>query len=243
MAGGWGPALLLGLVVLAGSSVQRLAGIGFALVTAPVLVLMLGPVGGVALANCASAAISAVGLAGSWRQVRCAEMLPLIAAAACTVPAGSWVAGRVSPTVLLIGIGALVSAAALLVLGGVRASSLRGVRGAVAAGAASGFMNAAAGVGGPAISLYALNTGWSARQFVPNAQLYGVVVNAVSIAAKGVPQLTAPAWSLSAAGIAGGAVAGKVLAERVPEGRARLVVLGLALAGGVGTLAKGLWGL
>ncbi|MEV7027379.1 sulfite exporter TauE/SafE family protein [Kitasatospora sp. NPDC093558] len=243
MGSGWGFAALLGAVVLVGASVQRLAGIGFALVAAPALVLMLGPGGGVTLANCASAAISAVGLAGNWRQVRVAEMVPLIAAAVCTVPAGSWVAGRVSPTVLLIGIGALVSAAALLVLGGVRASSLRGVRGAVVAGAASGFMNAAAGVGGPAISLYALNTGWSARQFVPNAQLYGLLVNAVSIAAKGLPHLTAPAWSLAALGIAGGSVVGKVLAERVPEGRARLVVLGLALAGGVVTLAKGLWGL
>ncbi|MFD5463220.1 TSUP family transporter [Kitasatospora sp. NPDC127059] len=240
---GWAGELLLGLVVLLGASVQRLAGIGFALVAAPVLVLLLGPNGGVTLANCASLAISAIGLAGSWRQVRPGAMLPLLAAAACAVPAGSWVAASVPTPELLVGIGLLTSAAALLVIRGVRAPALRGVGGAVVAGATSGLMNSAAGVGGPAVSLYAVNSGWTAREFVPNAQLYGVVVNAVSLAAKGLPELTAPAWGLVIAAVAGGAVVGRLLAARVPERRARTVVLGLALAGGLTTLVKGVSGL
>ncbi|WP_380282836.1 TSUP family transporter [Kitasatospora purpeofusca] len=241
MAAGWGAALLLGLVVLVGSSVQRLAGVGFALVAGPALVLLLGPGEGVTLSNCAAGVISAIGLADTWRRVRLARMLPLIGAAACTVPMGARIAGRVPTPALLIGIGLLVSAAALLLIRGVRASGLRGVRGALAAGAASGFMNAAAGVGGPAVSLYAVNTGWSAREFVPNAQFYGVAVNLFSLAAKGVPHLAAPAWSTTAAGIVLGAGVGKALAERVAERRARAVVLGLALAGGLTTLGKGLW--
>ncbi|MFF7457070.1 sulfite exporter TauE/SafE family protein [Kitasatospora sp. NPDC008115] len=229
----------LGLGVLVGASVQRLAGVGFALVAGPALVLLLGPGDGVTLSNCAAGAISAVGLAGTWRQVRLARMLPLTGAAACTVPLGAWIAGRVPAPALLIGIGLLVSGAALLVIRGVRAAGLRGVRGALAAGAASGFMNSAAGVGGPAVSLYAVNTGWSAREFLPNAQFYGVAVNLLSLAAKGAPHLAAPAWSTAAAGIALGAGVGRVLADRVPERRARAVVLGLALAGGLTTLGKG----
>lgn len=144
---------------------------------------------------------------------------------------------------LLVGMGSLVSAAVLLVMRGVRVPALRGVKGALAAGAASGFMNSSAGVGGPAVSLYAVNAGWTVRQFVPNAQFYGVVVNAFSVAAKRLPQLTAPVWLLVAAGIAAGAVIGKALGERVPERRARPIVLVLALAGGLTTLAKGLWNL
>ncbi|MFG2843060.1 TSUP family transporter [Kitasatospora sp. NPDC048296] len=241
--GGWVGELVLGLVVLVGASVQRLAGIGFALVAAPVLVLMLGPNGGVTLANFAAGTISAVGLAGSWRQVRPTAMLPLLVAAVCTVPAGAWVAAKVPTPELLIGIGLLVSAASLLVIRGVRAAALRGVGGALVAGATSGFMNSAAGVGGPAMSLYAVNSGWTAREFVPNAQLYGVVVNAFSLATKGLPALSAPAWGLVAVALAGGAVVGRLLAARVPEHRARVVVLGLALAGGLTTLVKGVSGL
>ncbi|MFJ9443230.1 TSUP family transporter [Kitasatospora sp. NPDC101235] len=243
MPDGWTADLVLGCAVLLGASVQRLAGIGFALVAAPVLVLLLGPRDGVTLSNLAAGVISAVGLLGSWRQVRLPAMLPLILAAACTVPAGAWAAARIPTPGLLIGIGALVTLAALLVLRGVRAAALRGVGGALVAGATSGFMNAAAGVGGPAVSLYAVNTGWTAREFLPNAQFYGVVVNAFSLAGKGVPALSGPAWWLVAVALAGGAAIGRLLAGRVPEGRARMVVLGLALAGGLTTLAKGVWGL
>ncbi|MDT0341963.1 TSUP family transporter [Streptomyces litchfieldiae] len=155
----------------------------------------------------------------------------------------SWVAARLSEPVLLIGMGLLVSAAVLLVMRGTRAPALRGARGALAAGAASGFMNSSAGVGGPAVSLYAVNAGWTVRQFVPNAMFYGVVVNALSVAANGVPRLTTPEWLVIAAGIGAGAVIGKALLELVPEKRARPIVLLLSLAGGFTTLAKGLWSL
>ncbi|GAA0845195.1 sulfite exporter TauE/SafE family protein [Streptosporangium amethystogenes subsp. fukuiense] len=239
----WTAGLLLGGIVLLGASVQRLAGIGFALVAVPALVLLLGPAEGVVLANCAAGAISAVGLAGTWREVRLTAMVPLVAAAACTVPAGAWVAARLPEPMLLVGMGMLVSVAVLLVMRGSRVPALRGVGGAVAAGAASGFMNSSAGVGGPAVSLYAVNAGWMVREFVPNAQFYGVVVNALSVTAKGVPKLTVPLWLLVAAGMAAGTVLGKALAERVPERRARALVLLLALVGGFTAIGKGLWSL
>ncbi|MFI7056361.1 TSUP family transporter [Streptosporangium canum] len=243
MTGDWAADLLLGGVILVGASVQRLAGVGFALVAVPALVVLLGPAEGVALSNCAAGAISAIGLATEWRQVRLVAMLPLVIAAGCTVPVGALVAARLPAPVLLIGMGTLVSAAVLLVMRGVRVPALRGAKGALAAGAASGFMNSSAGVGGPAVSLYAVNAGWTVAEFVPNAQFYGVVVNAFSFTAKGLPQLTAPAWLLAGAGIAAGVVAGTALAERVPESRARRIVLLLALAGGLATAGKGLAGL
>jgi uncharacterized membrane protein YfcA len=240
---GWAGGLLLGGVIVLGASVQRMSGVGFALVAVPALVLLLGPAEGVALANCAAGGVSAVGLAGCWREVRPAAIMPLVAAAVCAVPAGAWVAARLPEPGLLAGVGIVVCVAVLLVMGGVRVAALRGAGGAVTAGAVSGFMNASAGLGGPALSLYAVNAEWTVREFVPNAQFYQVVVNAVSLAVNGTPRLAAPVWLLVLAGIGAGAVIGKVLAERVPEKRARLVVLLLALAGGLTTLGKGLWGL
>lgn len=243
MASDWTVVLVLGVITVVGASVQRLAGIGFALVSVPALVLLLGPAEGVMLANCAAAVISAAGLVGTWRQVRLAAMAPLVVAAACTVPAGAWVSARLPEPVLLASMGALVSVAVALVMWGGQVPALRGATGAVAAGAASGFMNSSAGVGGPAVSLYAVNAGWTVREFVPNAQFYGLVINVLSVAAKGLPQLTAPLWLLVAAAIAAGSVIGATLAQRVPERPARLVVLLLALSGGLTTLGKGLWGL
>ncbi|MFF8927172.1 sulfite exporter TauE/SafE family protein [Streptomyces longwoodensis] len=239
----WAAELLLSGIILLGASVQRMTGIGFALVAVPALVLLLGPPEGVALANCAAGAISMAGLLSGWREVRLSAMVPLAGAAACTVPLGAWVAAQLSEPVLLVSTGVVVSTASLMVIRGVRAPALHGAKGALAAGAASGFMNSSAGVGGPAVSLYAVNAGWTVREFVPNAQFYGVVVNAFSLTAKGLPQLTAPTWLLAAVGITAGGVIGNWLAERIPEQGARSLVLLLALAGGITTLSKGLWGL
>ncbi|OIJ88339.1 sulfite exporter TauE/SafE family protein [Streptomyces colonosanans] len=238
---GWPAEVLLCVIVLAGASVQWLTGMGFALVAVPALILVLGPGTGVALANCAAGAISVVGIAEGWRNIRLLAMMPLIAAAACTVPAGTWTAAQLPESVLLIGVGALVSAAVLLVMRGLRIPALRGAWGAVAAGAVGGFMNSSAAVGGPPLSLYAVNAGWTVREFVPNAQLYGVVVNALSLAANGMPRLNPSVWGLVVLAMTAGATIGKVLAGRVPDGHARRLVLLLALSGGISALTKGLW--
>ncbi|MER6982090.1 TSUP family transporter [Streptomyces carpinensis] len=243
MTGGWAHDLLLGGIVLLGASVQWLTGMGFALVAVPALVLLLGPGEGVVLANCAAGAISVVGLVAGWRRVRLKAMVPLCVAAVCTVPAGTWVARRLPEPVLMVYMGALVTVAVALVMFGTRVAVLSGGAGAVTAGAAGGFMNSAAGVGGPPMSLYAVNAGWSVREFVPNAQFYGVVVNAVSVASNGMPRLSTPDWSLVVGAMAAGALIGRQLSGRVPEKHGRLLVLLLALAGGATTLVKGLWGL
>lgn len=235
--------LLLGAVVLVGSSVQWLTGMGFALVAVPALILLLGPAEGVVLANCAAGAICCLGLAGGWRHVRATAMVPLCAAAACTVPAGTWLTRQLPESWLMLVMGGLVTVAVLLVLRGARAASLHGTKGAVVAGAVGGFMNSAAGVGGPPMSLYALNAGWTVREFVPNAMFYGVIVNAFSVASNGVPGLTGTQWLLVCAAMGAGGVIGRGLASRIPEKRARLLVLLLALTGGITAVGKGLWGL
>lgn len=234
-------AAALGGVLAVGAFVQRMTGMGIALVSVPALGLLLGPADGVALVNCAAGVVSAIGLASTWRQVRLSAMVVLVASAACSVPLGTLTAGLLPGPVLLAFLGATVSAAVVLVVAGVRVASLRGTAGAVVAGAASGFMNAAAGVGGPALSLYAANADWPVRQFVPNALFYGVVLNLFSVAANGLPGLTAHAWVLAGAGLAVGTLMGEGLTRRVPQAWVRNAVMALSLAGGVTTLLRGLW--
>jgi uncharacterized membrane protein YfcA len=235
--------LLVGGIVVLGASVQWLTGMGFALIAVPALVLLLGPTQGVVLANCAAGVISIIALATGWRQVKLHEMVPLVIASACTVPAGSWMATRLPEPALLAVVGILVTAAVVLMIRGVRISSLRGTRGAVTAGALGGFMNSAAGVGGPPYSLYALNAGWPMREFVPNAQFYGIVVNVFSVAANGVPKLSGTAWTVATVALATGALIGRALRPRVSEQRIRRLILALALIGGTSVLVKGLWGM
>lgn len=79
-------------------------------------------------------------------------------AAACTAPAGAWLTRQLPESALLLVMRGLVTVAVLLVMRGVLVHTLRGTKGAVAAGAVGGFTNAAAGVGGPPVSLYAVNS-------------------------------------------------------------------------------------
>ncbi|MGP2436052.1 TSUP family transporter [Streptomyces sp. JW3] len=234
--------VLLAGTVLLGASVQWLTGMGFALVAVPALVLLLGPAEGVVLANCASGVICLIGLAEGWRRVRVGAMVPLCVAAACTVPVGAWLTGHLPEPALMVVMGALVTVAVLLVMGGARVHALRGTKGAVAAGAIGGIMNSAAGVGGPPMSLYAVNAGWTAREFIPNAFFYGVVVNVFSVAAHGTPGLGGAQWAWVAGALVVGMVIGRALSGRLSERRARGLVLGLALAGGVTTVVKGVCG-
>jgi uncharacterized membrane protein YfcA len=231
---------LLGLAVLAGAGTQRITGLGFALVSAPFLVLLLGPFTGVLLANALSLATNLVVLAQTWRAVEVRKALLLGVPAVVAVVPGAWVAHTLPAPLLAITAGCLVMVALVAVLASERARVLRGTPGAVTAGAVSGFMNVTAGVGGPAISLYALSTGWAHRSFVATVQLYFVLLNAASIAAKGWPALSPATWIVAGGALAVGTAAGHHLAGRVSPDRARTLVAGLAIVGSAATVGKAL---
>src|SRR5690606_25112350 len=175
--------VLVSVAVGVGAGTQRLTGLGFALVSAPFLVLLLGPFTGVLLANALSLATNVVVLGQTWRAVEVRKALFLAVPAVAAVVPGAWVARSLPAPVLALTAGGLVLVALVAVLASERARVLRGTPGAVVAGAASGFMNVTAGVGGPAISLYGLSTGWPHAPFVATVQLYFVVLNGASIVA------------------------------------------------------------
>jgi uncharacterized membrane protein YfcA len=232
--------ILLGVAVLVGAGTQRVTGLGFALVSAPFLVLLLGPFTGVLLANALSLATNLVVLTQTWRAVDVRKALLLAVPALAAVVPGAWVARTLPAPLLAITAGGLVLVALLATLASERARVLRGTPGAVTAGVMSGFMNVTAGVGGPAISLYGLSTGWAHHSFVATVQLYSVLLNAASITAKGWPTLTPSTWIVAAGSLAAGTAAGHRLARRVSPDRARRLVAGLAILGSAATVGKAL---
>jgi uncharacterized membrane protein YfcA len=160
------------LSVLVAGATQRITGIGFALVSAPLLVVLTGPITGVRLLR--------------------------------------------------------------------RTPVFSGPGGAIAAGALSGFMNVTAGVGGPAITLYAIGSRWPLRSFVGSMQFYFALVNTGSIIAKGLPHVGTTALAAAMGALVLGVLLGHVAARRIDPERARNAVLFLAMAGATGTLVKGL---
>jgi len=234
---------LLGMMlsVLVAGATQRITGIGFALVSAPLLVVMVGPITGVLLTNVLNLTTNIIVLAQTWRQVELRRVLLLAIPALCFVPVGQYVARLLPPATLMVGIGGIILVALAAVQLLRRTTLFSGPGGAIAAGAMSGFMNVTAGVGGPAITLYAIGSRWPLRSFVGSMQLYFALVNTGSIVAKGLPHVGTTALAAAIGALVLGVLLGHVAARHIAPERARTAVLVLAMAGATATLVKGLF--
>jgi uncharacterized protein len=225
--------------VLLGATTQRVTGLGFALVSSPLLVLVLGPFQGVLLANLLSLVANVVVLAMTWQMVEVRRTLTIALPALLLVPPGALVARALPAPLLQVVIGGLVIAALLLSRYGGRWVTVRGTAGAVGAGAASGFMTATAGVGGPALALYAIGSRWEHRHFVASAQLCFALVNAGSVLAKGLPSVGTGRLAPALVGLGSGIVIGQRLVAKVRPAAAMRAVVAVSVAGAAATVVKG----
>lgn len=227
------------LAVYVGAGVQRVSGIGFALIASPLLVLLLGPYTGVDLANLLAVVVAAVTLASTWRDVDRRRVWMLVPAGLVGVLPGVLVARTLPTDVLQILVGGLIVVGMLLVnfTSRIRVEAATGSN--VAAGLASGFMTATAGVGGPALTVYAVATGWQQRAFAATAQLSFVCQGTLAIALKGLPDLSLETTAVFVLIVAVGLGSGHRLAGRIPEAVARRFVTWLALLGAAAAVVKG----
>ncbi|MGW5666388.1 TSUP family transporter [Micromonospora sp. NPDC003776] len=234
-----GDVLAVGAVAL-GATMQRATGLGFALVAAPFLVVILGPFSGVTLANLLSATINLIVLCVTARTLRRRVALQMITGVILALPLGVWVVRELPGPVLLVGIGLITAGSVSWVAAGQSMPFLRQRGGAVASGFASGFFNTTAGTGGPPLAVYAASTDWEHRSFVPTVQLVGLVTNVLSLAAKGPPVLSSRLLLACGAAMLAGIGGGHWLARWLPETATRRWVLALALTGSVIAIVKGL---
>jgi len=234
-----GTAALVVVPVLLGALTQRATGLGLALVGAPFLVAILGPRDGVSYGNALQVVLCAIVLARTWRGVDVRAAGLLVLGAVVAAPLGALVVGALPEGPLLVLVGTLALAAVLLSLVPRMTGALRGTGGAVGAGAVAGFVNAAAGVGGPLISAYGLGRRWSTDVFVPTAQVVLLIINLVSLLVKGVPDLGAPVWGAGLVAIGVGVVAGDAVHRRLDAATGRRLVAGIACLGALATVVRG----
>lgn len=152
---------------------------------------------------------------------------------------GALLARSLPAPILAVLIGSMVIVALAAVLLSERARVFRGTAGLVSAGLLSGFMNATAAVGGPAVVLYAVSTKWPHRAFLATVQFYFVGLGAASVAALGWPDLDPTAWAVALSAMAVGLVLGQFLSHRVRPDVARVLMIGIALAGAIATVIRG----
>jgi Sulfite exporter TauE/SafE. len=227
------------LAVGMGAFSQRLSGMGFSLLTAPLLVLLHGPRDGVALTNLLSIVVALAVFAGSARRVDTGKLAVLLPVGLLGVLPGVLVVRAVPAGPLQVCVGA----ATILGLAAVAAPRLR-IRAhpaaTASAGFASGFSSAVAGAGGPPLALYSVATRWPQPEFAATSQLCFASQAAASLAFKGLSGLSAASLGASVAAAVVGLLAGAVLAGRVSSTRTRQAAMIIAALASAVAIVDGL---
>jgi len=243
------PILFVFAAIVTGSALQRLTGMGFALVAAPFLGLLLGPFDGVLVTNVCSALAAAILFSVSWARVDWVRLRAMMPSALVGIVPGAWLAANVAHELLDLVIGIIVLVGISTSFLSRRLGRMHGFAPMVGFGFASGFMNATAGVGGPALSAYAVMTRWQQVSLAATLQPMFFTMGIVSVVAKSItgPPLweVMPLWQwLAMTTMVGvGTVIGSWLARFVSPLWSRRALIALAYLGSVIIVIRGSVGL
>lgn len=232
--------ILAGVAVFVAAVIQRITGLGFVLVLIGPIVLLYGPVEGVTIAVLLALVASLAAIPMVWKHIDWHRTWWLVWPGLLATPFGVLVVRLLPDAALLLVIAAMAVFA--LVAGRISAlaASLTGRRGAVVAGAASGFMNAASGLGGPPLAAYAVGDKWAHVRFAASVQVVFVALDAATAALRGLPG--APIEDVGALVLAtiGGIAIGSILARNVSPRIGRIAMLVIAWAGAAVVLVRGI---
>jgi len=217
-----------------GGLVQTTAGFGFALVSSPVVVAALGPTEAVRAVITLSSLISVLILARTWRHTRLRDALLLAVPAVVLAAPVAVLVHHMNTRLLTVAAGAVTVTGAALMARGNRRLPLRGPGGVCAVGLASALMNALGGLSGPAGAIYAANDEWPPEAIAPTLQVFGLILNAASLATLGGPELD---YRLATA-LPVGWVCGIWVARRLSASHLHRIVLAVAAAGGAAAMMR-----
>ena len=236
----WASAAGIGIILVIGSALQRVTGMGLALVASPFLTLVIGPDNGVLLLQAVGFFVCATSAWTLRADLNWAKAGILFLASMIGLLPGIGVAKSLPSSVLSISVGIITVIALALIMLFRKSDFFAGRRGLVAAGSASGFMNVTAGVGGPPLVIYAASSGWKYQEYVATVQILFAGMNLVSLAGRGLPSLSAPLWIVAALSAVCGLIAGNLAAEKINEQAARTAILVIAFIGAVAAIVRGI---
>lgn len=236
--------------IFIGAVAQRIAGLGFALLISPFLVIILGAHGGVLMVNVCGLISSLLIMFRVWKEVDWSMYRWLsVAAVIGGIPASiAAVYLPAAPMAVIVGAIVLVALGASLVLAR-NSVVVTGNKAKAIAGFASGITNAVAGVGGPAVSAYAVMARWPQRPFAATLQPFFVTIGIVTLAVKltvdpgQMPPFSTLAWILIGVLIVAGIYAGEQLQKHISDEHVRFGVIVIAFIGAAAAMAKGLFDL
>lgn len=241
--------LIFTLVVLVviGSTAQRISGLGFALMLAPFLAILLGPHEGVMITNLFGAISPTMILLQVWDRVDWKRFFQLAIPAIPTSFLGIWATAVLPTAPMSIVIGAFVAVGLLVAIfmqAQAKPFDNTGLR--AGTGLLTGFINAVAGVGGPPLTAYALISRWDPRPFAATIQPLFIVIGGITFLTKLIltpeqmPGMPMGAWIGCFAAMIVGVWAGAKLERHISATVVRNFVIVVAFFGAATALIKGI---
>lgn len=235
------------VAALLAGAVSGLSGFGYALVSVPLLMLVFDPATVVVVLSFVGVFANALVVLDSWREVEARTVLSLLPWSALGLVAGTEILRLAEPVYIELAAGVLIVAFAAALFKGARLPGAEGRWGTVVAGASTGVMATATGLGGPPIVMLFAARGFGREAFRASSAAYFLALASTTLClllSRGVVE-GRHLWI--AALLVPAAFAGKAIGTRVsrllPGEAFRGVSLGIVLLSGVVGVASGGWGL
>ena len=242
--------LLVVLLVVVATVLQRLTGLGFAMLVTPFFVILLGTHAGVMLTTLLAIVASVVMLPSMWRHVDWSAVVWIGAPAVLIIPAASWAGRWFDSAIIYLLVGGIVLIGLSASLALQRATvTVRGKTPQVLTGAIAGAGTVLAGIGGPAMTIYGVLSRWPMLSFAASMQpLWIVICVAAGLSRWLILGSTPPdfpwwGWLGCVLGIVLGAWAGQRLRRVVDDRWAFRIVVVIAMIGALLSVGTGIAGL
>jgi uncharacterized protein len=237
--------LLFGLLAVGVAGIiSGLTGFGFALVTTPLLVLILPPTVVVPVVALLSLLSHLVVLLETLPWIRLNRIWLLALAAVIGAPLGTYLLLALDAAVLKVLIGMVTTLSALALLFGFTRPIRNERLASLPVGLASGLLGGSTGMSGPPVVLFFSNQGVDKHVFRANLNLYFILLACSTLPSQAIAGLitrevlTYAAWFIAALLL--GTLAGMRLARRVHETDFRRVTLVVVIASGLSAIASAL---
>lgn len=241
--------MLLGILLLSfvATALQRMTGLGFAMLTAPFAVVALGTHHGIMLTTVLAVVASVFMLPSMWRDIDWARVGWIGIPATLGIVPAAWLGAHIDGAIIYLLVGVLVIiglSVALLMRGTAQPVTGRGAQ--ILTGIGAGTGSVLAGIGGPAMTIFGVLSRWPVASFAASLQPMWIMIASATLAGRWwfmgstVPTLSWWMWLLAAAGIAGGMWVGQRALGKVKDKVVFGIVVVLAMVGAVLSVVTGI---
>ncbi|MFC1931348.1 sulfite exporter TauE/SafE family protein [Chloroflexota bacterium] len=229
--------------VILASFVRGLSGFGFALILAPLLLIIMDPVTVIVITLFLGFFSNVFIVIRSVKSIDLRRIFPMSISGLLGIPIGAWIISIIAQSVLKITIGTVIIAFAVSLAFRVSKKIRRERIGGSIAGFLSGIFMTSTSLGGPPVILFMHGQGWPKQVIHPSLAAYFLWIGTFSLIALGVSNQMHTGTLIAAASLLPAVIIGVVIGMRIfyrtNQDLFRKVTLAIVIIAGVLAILSG----